>query len=312
MTINAQHFQEETLDKVYRLLQLLEEIGRHPILKGKLCMHGGTAINIFMLDVPRLSVDIDLSYIGAADRKVMLVERPSIEKALSEVVTLAGYNATGGSGDHAGRTYHLNYKGDWGPDQIKIDLIYLNRVPLLPTQYIPSSINPEQQVHTFSNLELIGGKLKALYDRVALRDLYDIANLKLYLDDFLANNPNQKDLCFKLMTFHASLSHHFPLPLEERVAQKFSNRKNELLSQVYPMLRNGEQPSLESLIKTAEDFIGNYVLPQDKQAERYLELFAQATYQPQLLFADYPRTLSAAQIHPGALWKLANLEKLND
>ncbi|MDR1015458.1 MAG: hypothetical protein LBL86_10870 [Coriobacteriales bacterium] len=48
-------FQDRALDKVERLLGVLEELGRHPALKGKLCMHGGTAINILMLDVPRLS-----------------------------------------------------------------------------------------------------------------------------------------------------------------------------------------------------------------------------------------------------------------
>ena len=72
-------FQPRTLDKVERLLDLLEEFERHPDLKGKLSMHGGTAINLFMLGLPRLSVDIDISYIGAADRETMLTERPRIE-----------------------------------------------------------------------------------------------------------------------------------------------------------------------------------------------------------------------------------------
>jgi hypothetical protein len=35
-------------------------------------LKGGTALNLFVLDVPRLSVDIDLNYIGAADRETML------------------------------------------------------------------------------------------------------------------------------------------------------------------------------------------------------------------------------------------------
>ncbi|MFR9005098.1 MAG: nucleotidyl transferase AbiEii/AbiGii toxin family protein [Collinsella aerofaciens] len=39
-------------------------MGRHPDLKGKLVMHGGTAINLFAAYLPRLSVDIDMSYVG--------------------------------------------------------------------------------------------------------------------------------------------------------------------------------------------------------------------------------------------------------
>ena len=66
--LSAQGFQPRTLDKVERLLDLLEEMQRHPDLKGRLAMHGGTAINLFMLDLPRLSVDVDLSYVGRACR----------------------------------------------------------------------------------------------------------------------------------------------------------------------------------------------------------------------------------------------------
>lgn len=74
--IDTSGFQPRTLDKVERLLDLLDEMQRHPDLKGKLAMHGGTAINLFMLDIPRLSVDIDISYVGALAREEMLRERP--------------------------------------------------------------------------------------------------------------------------------------------------------------------------------------------------------------------------------------------
>ncbi len=39
------------------------------------------------MDLPRLSVDIDVNYIGAADRDTMLAERPKIETALKQVVS---------------------------------------------------------------------------------------------------------------------------------------------------------------------------------------------------------------------------------
>lgn len=73
-SISTAGFQPRTIDKVERLLDLVDEMQRHPDLKGKLAMHGGTAINLFMLDVPRLSVDIDVSYIGALSREEMLAE----------------------------------------------------------------------------------------------------------------------------------------------------------------------------------------------------------------------------------------------
>lgn len=58
-------FQPRTVGGVERLLSLLEEMDRHPALHGRLAMHGGTAINLSMPGMPRLSVGIDVSYIGS-------------------------------------------------------------------------------------------------------------------------------------------------------------------------------------------------------------------------------------------------------
>lgn len=74
-------FQLEPLEKVIRLLALLDALRSHPFLKPRVVLKGGTALNLFVLDVPRISVDIDLTYIGAADRETMLAERPKVEQA---------------------------------------------------------------------------------------------------------------------------------------------------------------------------------------------------------------------------------------
>ena len=57
----------------------------HPVLKGRLVLKGGTALNLFLFDLPRLSVDIDLNYIGAVDRATMLQEKPKLEQAVQAV-----------------------------------------------------------------------------------------------------------------------------------------------------------------------------------------------------------------------------------
>ena len=75
----------EPIGKVERLLALLEGLRSHPFLKGRVVLKGGTALNLFVFDVPRLSVDIDLNYVGAADRATMLEERPKIEQAIQAV-----------------------------------------------------------------------------------------------------------------------------------------------------------------------------------------------------------------------------------
>jgi hypothetical protein len=137
---------------------------------------------------------------------------------------------------------------------------------------------------TFSDFELIGGKVKALYDRTAVRDIFDIANVKKYLDSYLSEHPGSSELCHKIMLYSASISKHFPLPLSERIRERFERRGTELRQQLYPMLRSGNQPSLESLINAAEIFINDYVLPQDDRDREYLARFANADYRPELLF----------------------------
>lgn len=50
-------------------------------------LNGGTALNLFFFDVPRLSVDADLNYIGAQDRATMMAEREQVERASRAVFT---------------------------------------------------------------------------------------------------------------------------------------------------------------------------------------------------------------------------------
>jgi predicted nucleotidyltransferase component of viral defense system len=74
-------FPADSLEKVLRLRELLAELHKHPFLQGKLVLKGGTALNLFYLDLARLSVDIDLNYIEHVDREATQRERPEIMKA---------------------------------------------------------------------------------------------------------------------------------------------------------------------------------------------------------------------------------------
>lgn len=156
--IDIESFRPETLDKVNRLLELLAEMGRHPDLKGKLAMHGGTAINLFMFGLPRLSVDIDMSYVGSLSRAEMMRERPGIERGIQEVASYLGYRVDAREGGHAGRTFVLRYRGNWGNDHVKIDCIYMNRSPLIPLRVRQSPLRPDLDVLMFDDYELAGGK----------------------------------------------------------------------------------------------------------------------------------------------------------
>ena len=53
-------FKPEMVEKVLHLLNLLSTLNSHTFLKGKWVLKGGTALNLFVLNLPRLFVDIDL------------------------------------------------------------------------------------------------------------------------------------------------------------------------------------------------------------------------------------------------------------
>ena len=88
---NETGLQAGTLEKVLRLLDVLQEIARDPVLADRLVLKGGTALNVFHLAFDRLSVDIDLNYVGALDRAAMEVDRPEVDAALNRLLTAQGY-----------------------------------------------------------------------------------------------------------------------------------------------------------------------------------------------------------------------------
>ncbi len=88
------------IEKVLRLLDVLELFCKDPVLKDKYALKGGTALNLFYFALPRLSVNIDLNYIGL-DREMMQKERRQHEKHLKSLLEsrscqIVGRNTTTG------------------------------------------------------------------------------------------------------------------------------------------------------------------------------------------------------------------------
>src|SRR3990172_2144709 len=99
---------------------------------------------------PRLSVDLDFNYIGAADRAGMLNARPDIVEALESGLGTAA--------------------------RLQVDINFLFRTPLLPVQSHPVW-NPLDEAPFETSVvgmgELMAGKMLALIDRSAPRDLFE-------------------------------------------------------------------------------------------------------------------------------------------
>jgi predicted nucleotidyltransferase component of viral defense system len=177
----ATGFRPDMLEKVALLLQLLDAIRSHPFLKDRLVLKGGTALNLFIFAAPRLSVDIDLNYIGAMDRETMLGERPRVEQALQAIFSREGYTVRRVPTEHAGGKWQLRYPSAGGQGgNLEVDVNFMFRIPLWPVQRIdsrPVGIWQAAGIPVVDVHELAAGKLSAMISRRQARDLFDCSNL---------------------------------------------------------------------------------------------------------------------------------------
>jgi predicted nucleotidyltransferase component of viral defense system len=166
-----------TLEKVLRLLDLLQVIATDPVLASRVALKGGTALNVFHLTLDRLSVDIDLNYVGGPSRDAMEADRPQVQAALSAILAAQGYQIRRQPEDHAGGKWVARYSSALGGGAtLEVDLNYMAREPLFGVHRAASrplggtvvADIPVVDVH-----EVVAGKLAALLDRRAARDLFD-------------------------------------------------------------------------------------------------------------------------------------------
>lgn len=177
----ATGFRPDMLEKVGLLLQLLDAVRSHPFLKDKLVLKGGTALNLFIFDIPRLSIDIDLNYVGAADREGMLKERPKVEEALQAVFSREGFSVRRVPAEHAGGKWQLRYSSAGGQGgNLEVDVNFMFRIPLWPVKNMnsrPVGIWQAVGIQIVDIHELAAGKISALLSRRQARDLFDCSNL---------------------------------------------------------------------------------------------------------------------------------------
>lgn len=174
-------FRVDVIEKVVHLLNLLNTLNSHPYLKDKLALKGGTALNMFIFNIPRLSVDIDLNYVGEPGLEEMLTDRPRIEEAMQAVFSREDFTVKRMPSDHAGGKWRLGYQSAGGQSGIlEVDLNFMFRVPLWEVHAMDSHPFCGFQAKKIPILdihELAAGKLAALFSRRQARDLFDIHQL---------------------------------------------------------------------------------------------------------------------------------------
>jgi predicted nucleotidyltransferase component of viral defense system len=179
LTIHSEStgFRPDILEKVAHLLNLLGMIQSHPFLKNKLVLKGGTALNLFIFNVPRLSIDIDLNYIGSLDRESMLEERPRVEQSIHAVFSREGFTVRRMPEEHAGGKWSLRYQSAFGrTGNLEVDINFMFRLPLWKVATLDSKQIGNWKATGIPVLninELVAGKITALLSRHQARDLFD-------------------------------------------------------------------------------------------------------------------------------------------
>jgi predicted nucleotidyltransferase component of viral defense system len=301
-------FRAEILEKVFRLTELLETLRSHPFLKTRIALKGGTALNLFVFDLPRLSVDVDLNYVGSADVQGMNRERPSVEQAIQAVCGRLGIAVRRTPSGHAGGKWRLSYGGVRGTGTLELDVNFLLRTPLWPVVLADShtvgrfsaSAVPVLDLH-----ELAAGKLAALFGRHASRDLFDVREL-LRLDGL-----DHRRLRMGFVAYGGSSR----LDWRTLSLDTIGTTPEEVDRQLVPMLRGDLAPGrtdLErwtgQLVAECQDLL-SAVMPLEKNEIEFLtRLNDVGKIVPELITED-PEERRIIASHPGLLWKALNVKK---
>ena len=299
-------FNRDTLEKVFRLSELLKLFNENEELKGKYVLKGGTAINLCLFDFPRLSVDIDMNFNSNSSKEEMLEMRELHRKLISAFVALDGYTI-----DPKSRftftldSYLLKYTNAAGSrDNIKIELNYSNRIQILePVNYILSSqIIKNESILALNKVELYGSKIAALIGRTTARDIFDVfqlINKQILLDSEL-------DMLKKCSIFYLLMSNEFQ-PFGDLLNQFKKNMENLSFSAIkrnlIPLLHVGERIDTDVFKQTVSQFIETlFELTETEQ--KYIDSFNAGEFNPELLFDK--AIADRLKEHPMALWKMKN------
>ena len=166
-----QGFIRDNLEKVMRLVEILNYFHDSPLLSKSLVLKGGTAINLTVFQLPRLSVDIDLDFTVDCDRESMLSIRQEVNNEILRYMESDGYHlAPGSKTPHTLDSWVFHYTNAAGNnDGIKIEINYSDRCHILPAieTHVSIPFLSDVKVRSLSPVELFATKINALIGRSA-------------------------------------------------------------------------------------------------------------------------------------------------
>lgn len=283
-------FAENYRQQVALLLRIIPFIAKESCF----ALKGGTAINLFVRDLPRLSVDIDLTYLPVLNRDRSL---GAIDKALKRIagrVKKGIKNAKITQGLTDGKVTKLVVRE--GAVQIKVEVTPVLRGCAYESEL--RGVSPgveaefgfaEMQVVSFA--DLYAGKIVAALDRQHPRDLFDIR-------DLLANEGIDDALRAAFIVY--LLSHN--RPMAEVLGSKQKDVSDEFARNFTGM--TAEPVTLEELLAARVELVDAVVSKMPEQHRQFLVFFESGA--PDWSLLAVPKTNKL----PAIKWRQQNLDTL--
>ncbi|WP_108647052.1 nucleotidyl transferase AbiEii/AbiGii toxin family protein [Polynucleobacter rarus] len=252
-------------------VNLLLDIAPTVFQTSRFAMKGGTALNLFVQDLPRLSVDIDVVFLDhKTDRETALDEISQELKRIESTIIGMGYLAKIrkiNSGDEVKIIISSPVA------EVKIEVNFVFRGTVLPIQTLGLSTKTQElfsrniQLPILSPSELYGSKLVAAMDRQHPRDLFDV--LKMYeshgltleiLDCFVAylaghNRPVHEVLFSNIQPMEETFKNEFVGMTSEPISlEALKNTQNKLMGELPQALTTSHKSFLLSLVTGNPDW----------------------------------------------------------
>jgi predicted nucleotidyltransferase component of viral defense system len=282
---------EQYRQQVRLLMRLLPLVAEEPCF----ALKGGTAINLFVRNLPRLSVDIDLVYLPVNGRSEALADIDTAMNRIEARIMAALPAAIIGQTVREGAVLRLAVRAE--RTQVKIEVSpVLRGVVHEPTLRSVSPAVEEQygfaEVRLVSFADLYAGKLVAALDRQHPRDLFDVR-------DLLANEGLTPELREAFLVY--LISHD--RPMAEVLSCRFKDIRATFTDNFDGMT---ETPvTLAELESTREELVRSLVRDMPQAHKDFLLGFEAGSPDWSLLSAPH-----AAEF-PAVRWRQINLDKLD-
>lgn len=269
-----------------------------PFVASEKCfaLKGGTAINLFLRDMPRLSVDIDLTFLPVKPRPQSLTDIDAAMKRIAEraqSVSPAVDIIEQKPGNENGVT-RLFARGNGVQIKVEVTPVLRGCVYEPETRTISQSVGNDYgfaEIQVVSFADLYAGKIVAALDRQHPRDLFDVR-------DLLANEGISDDLRRAFIVY--LISHN--RPMSEVIAPTRKDISTEFKRGFQGMTM--EPVALEELIEAREALIADIIGLMPDEHRQFLITFERGSPDWELLGLDGVSNL------PAVLWRQQNLDTL--